>query len=356
LAFRIFGWLIFMSDFKNERQRQILFAMVEEYIRTGEPVASASLVRLGGLNLSGASVRKVLAELEAMGLLCQPHTSAGRTPTEEGFRRYVDNLLEVVSLPERQRHLIRQQLAAQGMAESIFGLCSRVLSKLTSQMGLVLVPGTERLWLKQLYFVRLGRREILAVLVTENGLIHNRFLNPEEDYSQDQLNEVNVYLEDLLPPFTLEEIRERGLLAMGKERHEFEKLFQRVLILADQARAQDSEVDRDIFVDDEGRGRLLAHPDLAEAEAMRALFLAFENKRRLVELLDQITGSGRVQVVFGPSGEKADTLALVASPYSSGEHGTGVLGVIGPRRLNYSEIVPVVDYAARVVSSLFNNK
>jgi heat-inducible transcriptional repressor len=270
-----------------------------------------------------------------------------------GFRCYVDDLLAKIALPEKTRGLIEDSLEVRD-AESIFSLCSRVLSNLTSQMGLIMAPGADLLWLKRLYFVRLGPGEALAVLVTENGLIHNRLLCPSEEYTQDQLNEVNVYLEELKPPFTLEEIREMGLSAMGRERHEFERLFQRVLALVEAAAAKGRGEERAIFLDDEGRERLFEHPDLAEAEAMRALFLAFENKRRLVELLDQITGAGKVQVVFGPSGQKADGLALVASPYFRGDRGAGALGVLGPRRLNYSEIVPVVDYAARVVSGLFN--
>ncbi|MDR2422050.1 MAG: heat-inducible transcriptional repressor HrcA [Deltaproteobacteria bacterium] len=345
-----------MIEPKTERQRQILAALVEEYIRTGEPVASANLARLRSLSLSPASVRKVMVELEALGLLRQPHASAGRTPTEEGFRVYVDDLLDKVFLPERTRSLIQERLAGGGSAEPIFSLCSKVLSSLTSQMGLIVAPEAESLWLRRLHFVRLGRREVLAVLVTENGLIHNRLLSPAEDYDQSQLNEANVFLEEFKPPFTLEEIRDRGLSAMGQERHEFERLFQRVIALAAEASSKEEAGERDIYLDDEGRGRLLEHPDFAEAEAMRALFLAFENKRRLVELLDQITGAGRVQVVFGPSGQKADALALVASPYYSGDRRAGALGVIGPRRLNYAEIVPVVDYAARVVSGLFNSK
>ncbi|MDR1872362.1 MAG: heat-inducible transcriptional repressor HrcA [Deltaproteobacteria bacterium] len=345
-----------MTELNNDRQKMILAALVEEFIRTGEPVASATLARPGQFSLSPASVRKVLAELEALGLLRQPHTSAGRTPTEEGFRIYVDDLLDKVFLPERTRSLIQESLAGRDQAESIFSLCSKVLSNLTSQMGLIVAPGAERLWLKRLHFVRLGRKEVLAVLVTENGLIHNRLLNPAEDYTQDQLSEVNVYLEDLKPPFTLAEIRDLGLLAMGRERHEFERLFARVRALVAATSLKEEAEDRDIFLDDEGRGRLLEHPDLAAAETLRALFLAFENKRRLVELLDEITGAGRTQVVFGPSGQKADALALVASPYFSGDKRAGALGVIGPRRLNYSEIVPVVDYAARVVSDLLNGK
>jgi heat-inducible transcriptional repressor len=143
---------------------------------------------------------------------------------------------------------------------------------------------------------------------------------------------------------------------MGRERSQFEEIFQRVFQLASQAQLaldEPGEKDGDFFIDDEGRGRLLEHPDFKDVEAMRAIFRAFENKRRLIELLNEVTGGGRVRVVFGPSGEGADGLALVASPYSGGLYGAGALGILGPRRLNYSEIVPVVDYAARVVSSFF---
>ncbi|MDR1607493.1 MAG: heat-inducible transcriptional repressor HrcA [Deltaproteobacteria bacterium] len=340
-----------MKGPRNDRERLILATLVEEYIRVGEPVASGALARLGNVGLSPASIRKSLAELEGLGLLSQAHSSAGRTPTEMGFRSYVNDLLANMALSERAKDIIEESLAA-GDPESIFSLCSRVLSNLTSQMGLIVAPGADRLWLKRLFFVSLAPGEALAVLVTENGLIHNRILSPSEDYDQDQLNEVNNFLETLATPFTLEEIRDIGLAAMSRERREFERLYQRVLALVAEAAAKEETLERPIFLDGEGRERLWEHPDLAAAETMRALFLAFENKRRLVELLDDIAEAGKVQVVFGPSGQKDDGLALVASPYFRGDKGAGALGVLGPRRLNYSEVLPVVDYAARVLSGL----
>jgi heat-inducible transcriptional repressor len=346
-----------MSLFQNQRQRQIFEAVVRDYIRTGEPVGSRNLADRHALSLSPASIRKVLAELETMGLLSQAHASAGRAPTEQGLKVYVDHILKVDGLAPEARALIDRSLAArEGGEASVFGLLTRLLTELTSHVGLVMAPGRDKLWLKRVYFVRLTKSQILAVLLTENGVVQNRILTPAEDYSQSDLNEVNVYLEELSPPYTLDEIRSGLLSAMGRERSRFEEIFRRVFQLASQAQTAMEEPDGDggFFIDDEGRGRLLEHPDFNDVEAMRAIFRAFENKRRLIELLNEVTGGDRVRVVFGPSGAGADGLALVASPYSGGPHGSGALGVLGPRRLNYSEIVPVVDYAARVVGSLFS--
>ncbi|MDR0354653.1 MAG: heat-inducible transcriptional repressor HrcA [Deltaproteobacteria bacterium] len=349
-----------MSLFQSQRQKEIFEAVVRDYIRTGEPVGSKNLASRFDLSLSPASIRKVLAELESLGLLSQAHASAGRAPTEQGFKAYVDHIVKADSLSPGAREAIDGALAAQEAGEApLFGLLTRLLTEITSQVGLVMAPSRDKLWLKRVYFVRLGHMQVLAVLITENGVIQNRLLRPTEDYSQDELNEVNVYLEDLEPPYALDEIKTRLIEAMGREKSQFEEIFQRVLNLAaeaQQAMTGENEPESDIYVDDEGRGRLMDHPDFKDVQAMRALFRAFENKRRLIELLNEVTGGGRVRVVLGPSGQGADGLALVASPYSGGLHGSGALGVIGPRRLNYSEIVPVVDYAARVVSSLLSRQ
>jgi heat-inducible transcriptional repressor len=333
-----------------------LKAVVLDYIRTGEPVASGALAERHQLDLSPASIRKVLQELEALGLLEQAHASAGRTPTEEGFKLYAENILEVDKLPLAVRAQIKNELqGAEFSAESFFVLCSRVLSNLTSHMGMVLAPTLAALGLKKLYFVRLGPREVLAVLITVNGVIQNRPLATPQDFTQEELNEVNVYLEERAAPFTLEEIKARLLEEMGRAQSEFERVFQRAFLLATETREAEragEDEARDIYMDREGRFRLFEHPDFKDAEAMRTLFRTFENKRRLVDLLNEVTGGGRVRVVIGPSGEETDGLALVASPYFTGSE-AGAVGVLGPRRLNYAEIVPVVDYAARVLSGIF---
>ncbi|MDR2352967.1 MAG: heat-inducible transcriptional repressor HrcA [Deltaproteobacteria bacterium] len=341
----------------TERQEKIFKAVVLDYIRTGEPVASGNLAERYAINLSPASIRKVLHELELYGLLKQSHSSSGRTPTEAGFKVYANDILEVRKLPSAVQALIEKELTGKGVSlESIFMICSRVLSNLTSQMGVVLSPGMGKVGLKKLYFVRLGPNQVIAVIITQNGIIQNQLITPPEDFSQEELNEVNVYLEHREVPFTLEEMGEKLLEDMRENRSEFLRIFQRAFLLTSETR-QSSQFEADdsenIFLDEEGRFRLIDHPDLQDALAMRALFKAFLNKKRLMELLNDIRTGNRLRVVISPSGADMDGLALVASPYFTGGEKAGAVGVIGPQRLNYDEVVPVVDYAAQVLSGLF---
>ena len=326
------------------------------FSRISAAVGSKTLADRYGLRLSPASIRKVLAELETLGLVRQAHASAGRAPTEAGLKLYVDDILALEGAAAGARAAIdRAGIAQEGEEANVFSLLTRVLSELTNHMWLVMAPSRDKLWLKRIWFVRIGPGRVLAVLVTENGVIQNRLLSPPADYTQDELNEVNACLEDVPSPYTLETVKTKLFTAMGLEKTRFDELHQRVLALAErtQMAIEAESGESDIYIDDQSRGRLVDHPDFKDVEAMRALFRAFENKRRLIELLNEVTDGGRVQVVFDPAGADGG-LALVASPYSGGLHGPGALGVLGPRRLNYAEIVPVVDYAARVVSGLFS--
>jgi heat-inducible transcriptional repressor len=341
----------------SDRQKRIFAAVVMEHIRTGEPVASGAISGRSEIGLSPASIRKVLHELEASGYLERAHSSAGATPTEAGFRFYAEEVLKAGRLPQKVREQIRKEIMSADFAEaSLFSFCSRLLSSLTSQMGVVMAPELNSAQLKKLYFVRLERGRVLAVLISQSGIIQNRVLSPPADFSQDELNEVNVLLEEMEEPFTLEKVRADLLSSMGAHRSDFERIFSRALLLAEEAFGGGSAPGgQGLYLDEEGRSRLLEHPDFRDAEAMRGLFRAFENKRRLVELLNEITGGGKLRVVISPSGDDPDGLALVASPYSAGGGEAGALGVLGPRRLNYSETIPVVEYAARVLSGVFSS-
>ena len=344
----------------SPRLKQILELVVRDYIRTAEPVGSEALVKRHQLHLSSATVRKVLAELEEMGLLAQPHTSAGRTPTEAGLKTYVGEILAVERLSDEMRAMINRQLAGgQPRAEAVLSLCSKVLSNITRHMGVVAAPATERMPLKQLYFVRLGAKEALAVMVGENGFMRNRVLATSEDYSQDELNQVNSYLAETCVNLTIDEIRQKILEGMGAEKKAFDALYARALALAEasvEPETDDDAGEQPIYL--EGRGNLLEYPEFAEAEALRALFTAFEDKRRILSLLNEVAETGRVRIVIGREAAEAalSGLALVASPYTRGDRSVGALGIIGPQRLNYSEVVPVVDYAARLVSEILENE
>jgi heat-inducible transcriptional repressor len=345
-----------MGGLGTERQRRIFEAVVLDYIRTGEPVASGYLAERHGLELSPASIRKVLHELEALGLLKRAHSSSGRTPTEEGFRLYAEDVLDARDLPPQTKERIRKEVASRDFGlGSPWGLCTRLLSDLTSQVGVVMAPEPSDLGLRKLHFVRLGTRRALAVLLTQNGVVLNRLLTPPEDFSQDDLNQVNAFLEGRQGPFTLAELKADLIKGMGTHRTEFERIYRRALLLASETHEAGNppEGGREIYVDEGGRQRLLDHPDFKDTEAMRALFRAFEDKRRLIGLLNEITGEGRLRVVISPSGDDPDGLALVASPYFTEGGGGGAVGVLGPRRLNYPEVVPVVEYAARALSGAF---
>jgi len=345
----------------SSRSKSILELIVRDYIKTAEPVGSEALVKRHRLALSSATVRKVMAELEEMGLLAQPHTSAGRTPTEEGLKTYVGDILAVGRLSAAMRAMIDRQLAGHPpRTGAVLSLCSRVLSNITRHMGVVAAPAVEKLALKQLYFVRLGFRESLAIVAGENGLVRNKVVATAEDHSQDELNQVNSYLAEFCPGLTLDEIRNKILAGMGAEKQAFDALYLRALELAGGAASADEDSGapdggQPIYL--EGRGNLLDYPEFAETEAMRALFNAFEDKRKILDLLNEVADSGQVRIVIGSEAAAAlSGLALVASPYNRGDRSVGALGVIGPQRLNYSEIIPVVDYAARALSDILESE
>ena len=343
----------------SPRLRTILELVVRDYIKTAEPVASEALVKRHRLNLSSATVRKVLAELEEMGLLAQPHTSAGRTPTEAGLRIYVGEILAVGRLSEATRAMIDRQLSGgPAKAEAVLSLCSRVLSNITRHIGVVSGPTLERSPLKNLHFLRLGPGEVLAVMVGENSLTRNKVLAVKEDPTQDELNQVNRYLAEEAAGLTLDEIRLQLLRAMEDEKKAFDTLYARALRLAQASgQAEPGTGDDEPAIYLEGRNNLLEYPEFSDAEAMRALFAAFEDKHRIMNLLNEVAETRQVRVVLGREAAAAalQGLALVASPYTRGDRTVGALGVIGPQRLDYSEVVPVVNYAARVVSGILEN-
>ncbi|MGL4208084.1 MAG: heat-inducible transcriptional repressor HrcA, partial [Candidatus Adiutrix sp.] len=299
------------------RLRDILDLVVHDYIKTAEPVASDALVSRHKLPMSSATVRKVLADLEGRGLLTQAHTSAGRTPTEEGLKTYVDEILSIKSLSGDMRAIIDREMGeGQNGGLSVLSVCSKVLSNITRHMGVAIAPFLERLPLKQVYFVRLGFGEILAIMSGENGLMPNKVLSVPEDYTQDELNQVNSYLADIAKGLTLSELREKILKAMGDEKKAFDALYLRALNLSSSilALGDPKTHERSIYM--EGQGNLLDSPEFAEAEAMKSLFKAFEDKRRIMDLLSEVADSGQVRIVIG---QKAldlalGGLALVASP------------------------------------------
>jgi heat-inducible transcriptional repressor len=342
----------------DRRSQFVLGAVVEEYVATGEPVASRTLAKMHPEKLSPATIRNTLADLESMGLLEQPHTSAGRVPTELGYRVYVDNLMRERQVPPADEEFIRARLGrTSGEPAEMFAQVSRVLSRLSNQIGVVVTPNVAGLRLRHIEFVRLDARRSVAVIVADTGVIHNKVFDTDEDYGQDQLDRAGRFLTETFQGRTLPEIREKVLAMMAEEKTLYDRLLHDALALA-RASVEDAAAPASpgsqLFVD--GTSNLVGAPEFADAERLRTTFRAFEEKHHLVQILNRCLESGKegVQIFIGSETHVPDlgNLTVVTSPYGQEGGARGALGVIGPTRMEYARAVALVDYVSRFFGRL----
>lgn len=342
----------------NHRSRKILYAVVSEYLATGEAVGSRTITRRHGIELSAATVRNVMADLEEMGLLEQPHTSAGRVPTETGLRFFIDSLLKVRSLSPKEKEEIRERYGVGLDLDELFQRTSRVLSDITHYAGIVLVPNPARQRLRHIEFVALASGRFLCILVTQDGRIENKLVQIDFALDLGKLERIHNYLNQLLEGLTLEEVRERVLAEMGEDKNRYDDLVSSALRLS-QAALVRSEPGHGVIVS--GQANLLDPGRPAEPEElarMRALLQALEEKELMVRLLDRTLDSDRIQVFLGAE-TSLDALgdsAVVAMPYGPGERPVGAIAVIGPTRMNYGKVMSVVDFTADLVSEMISSK
>ncbi len=333
----------------SDRMRRVLSTIVEDYILTAEPVGSKTVSYKSSLSLSPASIRSIMAELEEMGLLYQPHTSAGRVPTEKGFRFYVDHILDVHELSREERDTIRSKVPShQGEAADIFRGISRILSSVSHYLGVVWAPRVDLVVLRHVEFVKLGAHLVLTLFVGSNGLVQNRIIEVEEDYPQPELDRLSDSMNSLLAGLTLQQVRDKLVEQMRQEKTTYDSLLEQALKLGDR---QDSSLDEsDVFID--GRTNILEDPEFSNVSRMRDLFRAFEEKATMVRLLDKCMEPQGVKIAIGSESQirEIESCSLVTSTYSSGGKIMGALGVIGPRRMNYSKVIPLVDFTAKVLS------
>jgi heat-inducible transcriptional repressor len=342
----------------NERSRGIFKQIVESYLATGEPVGSRNISRILPIALSPASVRNVMSDLEHLGLVYAPHTSAGRLPTELGLRFFVDALMEVGNLTEADRHSIEAQVAAAGMArplDAVLSDASALLSGLTRSAGIVLTTKTN-VRLKHIEFVRLEPERALVVLVAEDGQVENRVLNLPAGLPSSSLIEASNFLNAHIRGRTLSEAKGELERALETSKAELDQLTQRIVAAGLASWSGGENDDRKLIV--RGQANLLddLHA-LEDLERVRLLFDDLETKRGVVDLLGLAERADGVRIFIG-SENKLFSLSgssTIIAPYrdSSGRI-VGVIGVIGPTRLNYARVIPMVDYTARVVSKLLS--
>ena len=340
----------------NERSREIFRLIVESYLATGEPVGSRNLSRILPMTLSPASVRNVMSDLEQLGLVYAPHTSAGRLPTEMGLRFFVDALMQIGDLTERDRKAIEAQVAASGQSKSVEAVlteASGLLSGLSRAAGVVLTAKANPR-LKHVEFVRLEPERALVILVGEDGQVENRVLNVPVGLPTSALIEASNFLNARIRGHTLDEVKVEIERTMRESRAELDQLTQKIVAdgLASWSGGESDE--RKLIV--RGQAHLLDDlKALADLERVRLLFDDLETRREVIDLLGRAEQAEGVRVFIGSENKLfslSGSSTIVAPYHDASGHIVGVLGVIGPTRLNYARIVPMVDYTAKIVSKL----
>ena len=339
----------------NERAQHFLKVLIERYIRDGQPVGSRTLARDAGMDLSPATIRNVMSDLEEVGLVRSPHTSAGRVPTNSGYRFFVDFLLTLRPVEEQDVERLRDRIAAEKDPKALIDVASRALSSLTSMAGLVTVPRRDRILFRQIEFLRLSGNRILVILVTSDGEVQNRVIETGVTFTESQLTEAGNYINAHFSSLDLEQMRGRVLQELQETRSRMDGIMSRALEMAGQV-LDGQGPDEDMVVS--GQTNLMGFAELAQMERLRQLFDLFAEKRHILHLLDRSLEAEGVQIFIGDESgyEPFEECSIVTAPYEVDGQVKGVLGVVGPARMAYDKLIPIVDVTARLVSSILNQR
>jgi len=332
----------------DERSRLLLKTLIERYIADGQPVGSRALSKFSGLDLSAATVRNVMADLEDVGFIASPHTSAGRVPTALGYRFFVDSLLTVQPLESEKIHAIEGQLHPS-QPQQLLSSASQLLSGLTHFAGIVLIPRRKTPIIRQMEFVSLSEKRILLILVTADGDVQNRILFTEKPYSPSELIVATNYLNQYFAGHDFEHIRHRVKEDLAQLRGDLKNLMTAALAAGDETMKRTD----DHYVIS-GERNLLEFEELSSnMKRLRKLFDLFEQRTALVQLLDVSHRADGIQIfIGGESGLKPlDECSVVTAPYEVDGQIVGSLGVIGPTRMAYERVIPIVDITAKLLSS-----
>ncbi|MGH8377472.1 MAG: heat-inducible transcriptional repressor HrcA [Gammaproteobacteria bacterium] len=340
----------------NERAQHLLKVLVEHYIRDGEPVGSRTLSRDSGLDLSPASIRNVMADLEELGFITAPHTSAGRVPTVKGYRVFVDTLLTVKPLGKQDVQLIRQQLdIGDPNPQALLASASSILSAITHMTGVVTLPRREHIAWRHIEFLPLSDKRVLAILVVNEGEVQNRILNLDRSYDASSLQQIGNYLNTHFAGKDIQAVRAELLNELRRTRESMNKLMLAAITMAEkvvETRGRDAGHSYVMA----GETNLMEWAELSDKEKLRRLFEAFNQRRDILHLLDKCVVAEGVQIFIGEeSGYRVlDECSVVTAPYSVGDEVVGVLGVIGPTRMAYERVIPIVDLTARLLGAALN--
>lgn len=332
----------------DPRARQLLRTLIGRHIQDGEPVGSQTLARHAGLDVSAATIRNILADLEDAGLLASPHTSAGRIPTAQGYRVFVDSLLQVKPLRASEMDRLRGELGTSGGQHSLLGSASELVSAMTHFVGVVSVPRREQLAFRHIDFLPLDGQRLMAIIVFADHEVQNRIFQTRRSFEIGELERVANYLNQQFAGRPLGDIRAALVEELRHARDEMEALLSHTMELAEQALVPG---DDDMLL--AGQNRLIGVQDLSDLDRLRELFEAFARKREILQLLERTIRAPGVRIFIGEETGLAplEGMSLVTAPYGAGGRTLGVLGVIGPTRMAYERVIPVVQATASVLGA-----
>jgi heat-inducible transcriptional repressor len=333
----------------SSRQQRVLRAIVVDYVRTAEPVGSRTISRMHGFSVSPATIRTIMADLEEMGYVAQPHTSAGRIPTDKGYRLYVDALMDRPRLSRAEVQRIEERVGpTMGEVGEILQETGKLLSALSPYVAVVLAPRLDRSRFRRVDFVSLARDQVMVILLADTDLVHHKVVSLDEAMTQEELDRIARYLTDLLQDHTLRELRDLLLAQMAEEKAQYDRMLARALRFG--AKALEAETEADVFV--AGAAHIADQPEFADIVKMKALFTAFEEKSKLVKILNDCLTGEDFKIFIGSEIPVRDIqgLSVIASPYRRGDRLLGVLGVLGPTRMDYGRAVALVETTAKLLS------
>ncbi|HEA26363.1 MAG TPA: heat-inducible transcriptional repressor HrcA [Ectothiorhodospiraceae bacterium] len=335
----------------NDRARQLLGQLVKSYISDGQPVGSRTLAQISENLLSSATIRNVMSELEEIGLIHSPHTSAGRIPTVKGYRFFVDQLLKVKKLTAKELQPIQEEIAAQSSSDDILESASEQLSEITSMAGVVMLPGRELTVLRQIEFLPLASNQILVILVTVDGTVQNRVINPSKQFKASELEQAANYLNHHYAGKELSDIRSHILASMDETRQSMDQMMSAAIDMARQVIDSSYPSEQNMVI--AGQTKLMGYSDMGDIDKLRQLFDAFNQKQDILQLFDRSLQAQGVQIFIGEeSGYKVlDECSIVTSPYEVDGEPMGVIGVIGPTRMAYERVIPIVDITAQLLGT-----
>lgn len=340
----------------DDRGAQVLRLVVEDYIETAEPVGSRTISKRMSQALSPATIRNIMADLEEVGYLCQPHTSAGRIPTGTGFRYYVNYLLARQQLARSDRDLLHQvgETEVAG-ADDVVRNATRLLSILSRHACVVVVSRFSHQAIRSISLLRAASDKILLVAVLQGGWVQHRLIEDEPGLTTDELEKINAYLNDMAVELTLPQLRVKIMNEMRREKARYDSLMRRALLLGSKAIAD--SLPGEVYI--EGRTNILEQPEFVEDfQKLKRILHAFEEKGTILRLLDSALESDAIQVSIGAENpvEELPEISVVSSGYHQGEYAMGSIGLIGPVRMDYSRVIPLVEYTARLLSSILEHR